>query len=48
MSVGHLHGWRGILQTFPKQARLSMEKVLAKATAPWWDPTDVWNAWGSA
>jgi hypothetical protein len=46
MSVGHLHGWHGILNVFPKAMRLALEKAYEKTCAGWWDPTAVWNGWG--
>lgn len=46
MSVGHLHGWRGIVRTFPKAVRKQREKELMKTCAPWWDPAELWEDWG--
>ena len=45
MSVGHLHGWRGIVRTFDKDMRKQREKELIKTCAPWWDPAEVWEGW---
>jgi hypothetical protein len=45
-SMGHLHGWRGIVQSFPVSQRTAVEQGLIKAKAMWWKPLEIWEHWG--
>lgn len=45
MSLGHLHGRQGILQSFPANSRPKFDLALAAAGAPWWQPEEIWSAW---
>ena len=44
-SVGHLHGWRGIVQTFPPSQKATIEEGLMKTLAVWWNPLMIWDSW---
>jgi hypothetical protein len=44
-SMGHLHGWRGIVQSFPASQRTGVEQGLIKAKAVWWKPLEIWEHW---
>jgi hypothetical protein len=44
-SVGHLHGWRGIVRTFPASQKTTIEQGLTKTMAVWWNPVEIWEAW---
>jgi len=45
MWTGHLHGWWGILDTFPGSVRKAVENELKKTCAAWWDPKAIWDSW---
>ena len=45
MSVGHVHGWRGIVRASPPSQTTVVEHGLTKSQAAWWDPLDIWGQW---
>jgi hypothetical protein len=44
-AVGHLHGRRGIVGTFPASQKTLIEGGLIKAVATWWNPVAIWEHW---
>ena len=45
-AVGHLHGLKSILRTFPNSQREIIKHGLAEAKAVWWKPLEIWEHWG--
>ena len=44
-AVGHLHGLKGIVRTFPDSQRKVIEHRLTEAKAVWWQPLKIWDHW---
>jgi hypothetical protein len=44
-SLGHLHGWHGIVQSLRVSQRTVIEHGLIKAKAVWWKPLEIWDRW---
>ena len=44
-AVGHLHGLKGIVRTFPDSQKKVIEHRLTEAKAVWWQPLKIWDHW---